>query len=83
MKNGAGAAGGGGAVATYAYDARGARKTVTASGNTTVFVADADDRVVLTYDGTTRLWGALSSRHSREGGSPDAPRGSGFPPSRE
>ena len=51
--------GGGATVATYGYDARSARKTATAGGATTVFVADADDRVVLTYNGAT---GALQQR---------------------
>ncbi|MGH8296753.1 MAG: hypothetical protein ACRETZ_14845 [Steroidobacteraceae bacterium] len=46
------------AVASYAYDAQGRRKAKTAGGTTTLFVTDADDRVVLEYDGTT---GALET----------------------
>ncbi|MEJ1968708.1 MAG: hypothetical protein WDN03_08790 [Rhizomicrobium sp.] len=40
-------------VATYAYDAQGRRKSRTVGGVTTVTVADADDREVLEYDGSS------------------------------
>jgi YD repeat-containing protein len=40
-------------VATYAYDARGRRKSKTVGGTTTIFVTDADNREVLEYNGTS------------------------------
>jgi RHS repeat-associated protein len=41
------------AVAAYAYDGRGRRKTKTVGATSTVFVTDADDREVLEYDGSS------------------------------
>jgi RHS repeat-associated protein len=46
-------ASGAGNTASYAYDAQGRRKTKTVNGTTTVFVADAGNREVLEYDGTS------------------------------
>jgi RHS repeat-associated protein len=46
-------AGPGTAVATYAYDAQGRRKSKTVGATKTVFVTDADNREVLEYDGTS------------------------------
>ncbi|WP_354084496.1 RHS repeat-associated core domain-containing protein [Bradyrhizobium sp. S3.3.6] len=43
----------GGNTATYAYDSQGRRKSKTASLSTTISVADADNRIVLDYDGST------------------------------
>ncbi|MGE0254355.1 MAG: RHS repeat-associated core domain-containing protein [Alphaproteobacteria bacterium] len=44
---------GGGTVAEYAYDARGRRKSMTVGSDIVIYVTDAEDRVVLEYDGTT------------------------------
>ena len=44
---------GGSAVATYAYDGQGRRKSKMVGGTTTLYVTDADNREVLEYDGTT------------------------------
>ncbi len=46
-------ASGAGTSGAYTFDAQGSRKTVTAGGNTTVFVTDADNREVLEYDGSS------------------------------
>ena len=40
------------AVASYAYDAQGRRKTRTVGGTTTVYVTDADNREVVEYAGS-------------------------------
>ncbi len=42
---------GGTAVASYAYDAQGRRKSKTVGSTTTLFVTDADNREILEYDG--------------------------------
>ncbi|MEJ1968706.1 MAG: hypothetical protein WDN03_08780 [Rhizomicrobium sp.] len=55
-------------VATYAYDAQGRRKSRTVGGVTTVTVADADDREVLEYDGSSgavTAWYAYGHRRQR------------------
>jgi RHS repeat-associated protein len=41
------------AVASYAYDAQGRRKSRTVGSTTTLFVTDADNREVLEYDGAS------------------------------
>ena len=41
----------GAAVASYAYDAQGRRKSKTVGSTTTVYVTDADNREVVEYDG--------------------------------
>jgi len=46
-------ANGGGTVAEYAWDARGRRKSMTVGADITIYVTDAEDRVVLKYDSTT------------------------------
>ena len=49
---------GGSAVASYAYDAQGRRKSKTVGSATTIYVTDADDREVLEYNGTSGAIGA-------------------------
>jgi RHS repeat-associated protein len=44
---------GGTAVATYAFDAQGRRKLKTVGATTTVYVADADNREVMEYNGAS------------------------------
>lgn len=56
-------------VATYAYDATGRRKSRTVSGVTTVYVADADGREVLEYDGTSGAGGAVKTWYAYGPGS--------------
>jgi RHS repeat-associated protein len=46
---------GAGNTANYAYDAQGRRKSKTVNGTTTVSVTDADNRMVLEYDGGSGL----------------------------
>ncbi|API57990.1 hypothetical protein BSL82_00625 [Tardibacter chloracetimidivorans] len=46
-------------LGSYAFDAQGRRKSKSASGTTTIYVTDADNREVLEYDGDDRCDPAL------------------------
>jgi len=55
-------------LGAYAFDAQGRRKSKTAGGATTITVADADNREVLEYDGTS---GAIQRWYAYGAGSND------------